>query len=81
MRSRQKPSSKTFSIFGQIEEAAASSMLEQGMGRKIETCEFPDPVMCPDVWTNERGQPAKFAIILTKHEEQEFNRRVASLRA
>jgi len=72
--------SKIFSIFGQIEEAVATSMLEEGKGRKIPLKDFPDIAISPEVHFNDAGVRAKFAILLSKHEELEFDRRVEELR-
>jgi hypothetical protein len=72
--------SSVFSIFGQVEEVIAKMMLEEGKGRLIRIEEFPEESVCPDIYINELGQHAKFAIMLTKMEEAEFDNRVTALR-
>ncbi len=72
--------SSTFSIFGQIEEVVATAMIAEGKGRLIPLEEFPPIEMCPECHYNEFDQKAKFAVMMSKHEEFEFDNRVALLR-
>lgn len=71
-----KKQSQIYSIFGQIEEAAASSMIAEGKGNKIEADMIP-----PTARYNERGERAKFAIVLHSAHVAEFENRIANLRA
>lgn len=75
----KKRGSEIFSIFGQIEEAVALSMLKEGKGLRIEPEDFPDANLCPEIHVNDAGKPAKFAIHMTQYELREFKRRVTAL--
>lgn len=70
-----------YSIFEQVEEAAAEHLLKNGKGRKIPLTQFPSILEAYEAWYNELGQKAKFAIYLKKEEAVEFNELVANLRA
>lgn len=69
------------SVFTQIEEVVASAMVEEGKGHKIPLDQFPRGDNCMDIWFNEAGEKAKFAVMLRDHQLREFNQRVALLRA
>jgi hypothetical protein len=71
------------SIFGQIEEAAAEYMLTKHPDecRKITTDTFPPRALCPEIWTNKRGDAVKFAILVPKNLEQEYHNVVSGLYA
>lgn len=72
--------SKIFSIFGQIEEVVARAMVSEGKGHIIPTEQFPDARLCPDVWTDEHGRPAKFGVQFSARQVIEFYRRLEALR-
>lgn len=74
--------SQFISIFGQIEQVVAESMVEEQKVRMVPLTQFPEERMCPGVWVNEHGHRAKFAIqINNTAAKAEFERRVADLRA
>lgn len=78
-RNRAEP----FSVFGQIEEAAANHMLKKYPKEviKIEKHMLPPKEDCPDVWKNSSGQEVVFAIILPWTLKAEYEETVANLRA
>ena len=64
------------SIFGQIESVVADLMTQEGKVTKIE------PYMIPATARyNDRGEIAHCALVFSPEAEQEFDRRVAELRA
>lgn len=65
-----------FSIFGQIEEVAANHMVETGRATRIEARDIPLAVQ-----RNERGEAAKFAVIVPGPNIAEFEELIANLRA
>jgi hypothetical protein len=65
-----------WSIFSQIEEVVAQAMVDEGVVNKIRPEDIP-----PTALYNDRGEKAKFAIVIQYPLIQEFNRRVADLRA
>jgi len=74
MAKRKKP--QIFSIFGQIEEAAAEHMIEKGKATRIAADLIP-----PHVSRDEYGNPAKFAVCVAGEHVAEFERICAELRA
>jgi hypothetical protein len=72
----RKPKPEIFSIFGQIEAAAAQFLLDAGEITRIEAKDIP-----PSEAINERGQPAIFAVIVPANKVQRFNELIANLRA
>ena len=69
---------KMFSVFGQIESAAAKVMLE----RHPETCRLIEPADIPaTVSVNDAGQRVLFAILMPRGLVREFNSLIAELRA
>jgi hypothetical protein len=77
----KKLPTNTFSIFGQIEEAAAEHMIKQNKAVRIPLEQFPSRRRHPDVWKNKEGQLAKFAVRVPKEHREEFEATVESLRA
>lgn len=77
----RRSATETFSIFGQIEDVAASILIENKKVTKIPLEQFPDQGDCPDIWTNEQGDPALYAIIVPRRIIPEFNKLIADLRA
>ena len=69
-------SAQTFSIFGQIEAAAAEVMIADGDITKIEAHMIPASVR-----TNEHGQHALFAVIVPADRLARFEKLIADLRA
>ena len=78
-----KKGSEIFSVFGEIEEAAANHLLKKypDLARKIPKDQFPSRAHCPDVWKNSRGVEASFAIRLPRTLMHEYQETVANLRA
>lgn len=74
--------SNIFSIFGQIEEAVAMNMVDEGKGRMIPVDQFPErDGLTEHIYVNDAGLPVKFAVQLWgRHELAEFNRRCRELR-
>jgi hypothetical protein len=64
-----------FSVFGQIEEVVARAMAEEGKCRLILPEHIPDSVAWRD------GRRANCALVISRHNEREFDERVAKLRA
>jgi hypothetical protein len=73
--------SQIFSIFGQIEAVAADLMVQRGLGQRIEVSDFPDAATCPDVHVNERGEQARFALLLPLQHVQQFENLIRELRS
>lgn len=72
--------SQIFSIFGQIEAVVAEAMIGEGKGKRIDVGHFPDIAMCPDIYINEVGEIARFAVLLPTQHVREFEDRIAKLR-
>lgn len=73
--------SSVYSIFGQIEEVAASIMIAAGKATRIEVKDFPLEAYAPDVHVNALGERAKFAILMPRQFLREFEDTIARLRA
>jgi hypothetical protein len=67
---------QTFSIFGQIEAAAAEHMIEQGQITRIPRERIPASAA-----VNEAGMAALFAVLVPADKIDRFNRLIADLRA
>lgn len=74
--SKSHRGTETFSVFGQIEAAAAESMLRDGVGVRIDARYIPDTAR-----QNQFGDPALFAIMLPRDKVFDFEERIARLRA
>jgi hypothetical protein len=72
----RKPATEIFSIFGQVEEAAAETMIAQGKITKIPYDRIPQMET-----RNSLGQDAKFAVVVPSAHREEFENLIASLRA
>ena len=79
----KRQSLENFSVFGQIEEAAANHMLTKYPKEvsKIPLEMFPSRAHHPDVWKNSSGVEASFAIRLPWTLKAEFEETIANLRA
>lgn len=71
-----------FSVFGQIEEAAANFLLGKYPDEvvKIPKEHFPPRADCPEVWIDSSGQEAVFAIRIPRTRLREYFETVANLR-
>jgi hypothetical protein len=71
-----------YSIFGQIEEAAAETLLSKypTRVRRIPLEQFPDESDVPEIHTNERGERAKFAVLVPSALQKEFDSIIDGLR-
>ena len=67
---------EVFSIFGQIEQVAAESMIQRHGLYRIEPADIPETAR-----VNDEGQVAKFAVIMPRRLVWEFNDTIARLRA
>jgi hypothetical protein len=67
---------KFYSIFGQIERVAAEIMIKDGRARRIPQSEIPQSVL-----TNEHGDTANFAIMISVGQDQEFDNLCKTLRS
>ncbi len=67
-----KKQTEIWSIFGQIEEVVARAMYEEGVVNMIRQEDIPSTARF-----NERGDIAKFAIVIPRPLFVEFERRVA----
>ena len=65
----------TFSVFGEVAEAAANYMVQKYPleVRKIPLTEFPPKCLYPDIWRDHLGQRANFALLMLKKLEPEFD--------
>lgn len=66
-----------FSISGQIEHVAAEVMMKRHALKKIELRDFPKEVARVDA----AGRPVRYAIMMTREQENEFDNLVEDLRA
>ena len=67
---------KIYSIFGQVEAVVAENMIAEFGACKIEPQDIPETAA-----VNEAGDRAKFAVVVPAHRVEEFERRIADLRA
>ena len=74
--SKASQGSEIFSIFGQIEAAAAEFMIGKGKATKINAREIPAAVAY-----NDAGTPARFAVTIKRADVREFKRVISDLRA
>jgi hypothetical protein len=65
-----------YSVFGQIEQAAANHMLREGRGTRIEFKDIPEGVRY-----NDKKVPAAFAIVLRGPEIREYANLCDALKA
>lgn len=65
-----------YSVFGQIEAAAADAMIEKGRATRIPVAQIPESQL-----KNERGELAKFAVIVPGQHVAEFEKLCRDLRA
>jgi len=72
----RKQRTEIFSIFGQIEAAAAEAMIAKHGLHKIDARDIP-----PSASTNEAGQAAQFAVVMPREHLAEFEQTIANLRA
>jgi hypothetical protein len=74
----KRNTTKFYSIFGQIEEVAAETMIERGLATRIPFKQIPDE---GGIKYNEKGEPAKFAIFIQSVNLQVFEDLIAELYA
>jgi hypothetical protein len=72
----RRQQSEVYSIFGQIEAVVAEAMISEDKANRIELENIPVTVLM-----NDKGETAKFAVCVRGVYVQEFNERVARLRA
>ena len=72
----KKMKTEIFSVFGQIESVVADAMAAEGKVRKIEPDMIPASALYDD-----RGRKAHCALVMSRQESVEFDRRVAALYA
>lgn len=65
-----------YSIFGQIEAAAAEFMIRSGKATRIKPEDIP-----PTVAVNDAGSRARFAVVIPRSHVREFNEVIDRLRA
>lgn len=71
-----KRKTQIYSIFGQIEEAAAETLIAAGEAKKISV----DMIPAAELY-NERGQPARFAVVVPGEHIIRFEKLIADLYA
>lgn len=71
-----KKQTQVFSIFGQIETVVAEAMINEKLVTKIDARDIPATVLY-----NEKGERAKFAIVIPSNLVNNFNDRVRDLYA
>lgn len=76
MMTRGAKQTEIWSIYGQIESVVAQAMVDEGKFNKIEF-----EMMPPEQQFNEAGDRALFAVTVPAYRVQEYERRVAALRA
>lgn len=72
----RRKTTQIYSIFGQIEEAAANYMIEKGEATKIESKDIPGVELL-----DKQGRTAKFAVIVPGDKIDRFEEVIANLRA
>lgn len=65
-----------FSIFGQIEQVAAETLIERGLAQKIEPAYIPSSVMY-----DAQGRSAAFAVSMSSDNVEAFEEMIRNLRA
>lgn len=73
---RTRNSTQVFSVFHQIESAAAEAMIEKHRLYKIQAHEIPESAA-----VNEHGEPALFAFVCPAELVREFEDTIINLRA
>lgn len=73
---RKQQRTEIYSIFGQIEAAAAQHMIEKGLITYIPPDQIP-----PTAAVNEAGAVAQFAVVVPATQVARFNELIANLRA
>jgi hypothetical protein len=70
------------SIFGQLEMIVAEQMMAEGkgVGKLAPTLSVGFDDLPPSTRVNDRGDPVRLVIVMPRHLEREFERRVAELR-
>jgi hypothetical protein len=71
-----KKQTEIYSIFGQIEAAAAEMMIERKLAKRIDARDIP-----PTALHNEKGETAKFAVIIASANQHAFEELIRDLRA
>jgi hypothetical protein len=71
-----KQQTKIYSIFGQIECAAAGALIEAGEATKIEPWDIPESARF-----NDAGRPALFAVVVPRRNVAKFDKLIADMRA